>query len=312
MEDAIAVRNLMKSFGTVVAVDDLSFAVPEGVIAGFVGPNGAGKSTTMRILATLEHQDSGTAKIFGMDVRLSPNLRGVRRSIGFMPDYFGLYDDMAAGDFLNFFAAAYRIPPDKRGKLIDDILAIVDLTGKKDALIHGLSRGMQQKLSLGRCLVHDPRVLILDEPASGLDPRARIELLECLKELRSLGKTILISSHILSELESLCDMLIIIESGELAYSGTLDEAARSLTDGGGQYCVLAVSGDPDCAAAILEDLDDVTAVRRADSALYVAYAEPMSVADIICACVSAGVRIEEAKRGRADLKQVFMELTRGT
>jgi len=310
-DNAIEVRNLTKTFGSVVAVDGLSFAVPRGSVAGFIGPNGSGKSTTMRILATLERQDQGTAKLLDMDVRLRANLKQVRQAVGFMPDHFGLYPDMTAGEFLTLFAAAYHIPVSRRRDLVQEILAIVDLSIKEDALIRGLSRGMQQKLSLGRCLIHDPAVLILDEPASGLDPRARIELLECLKELQRLGKTILISSHILTELQALCDMLVIIESGGLAYAGTLEAAAEYATRDG-RYLELVIDGDVDEAVAKLGKIAGVIETRRKGAALYAAYDSSVESADLIHACALAGVRIAEARRGLADLETVFMRLTAAT
>jgi ABC-2 type transport system ATP-binding protein len=195
IRNAVEVKNLVKSFGSKIAVSHLTFDVPEGTITGFIGPNGAGKTTTLRMLATLLKPDCGTIKIFGRDT--VSNGQYVRHQLGFMPDYFGLYEDMEVEEYLDFFAAAYHIPLHKRKQLIQDLLQLLDLSVKKNSLIGELSRGMQQRLSLGRSLVHDPKLLLLDEPASGLDPRARIELMELLRELRTMGKTIFISSHIL-------------------------------------------------------------------------------------------------------------------
>jgi len=308
---AIEVSGLVKTFGDVKAVDDLSFVVPAGAVAGFVGPNGSGKSTTLRILATLERQDTGTAKVFGMDVRLTVNLKSVRRMTGFMPDYFGLYPDMRVGDYLEFFAAAHRIPSRQRRRLVGDILAIVDLSEKRDALVGGLSRGMQQKLALGRTLVHDPAVLLLDEPASGLDPRARIELLECLRELQQMGKTILISSHILTELQSLCDLFIVIEKGRLAYAGNLADAPADLRDRT-HYCEITVAGDQDRAVDIVRRIDGVRDVRIQTGTLCLALDPELSCAELLRACVLQDVPIEEAKRGKPSLEALFMALTEET
>src|SRR4029078_1536114 len=182
-----------------------------GPLHGFVGPNGAGKTTTLKIICTLLEPQAGTIRVFGEDITLAA--REVRRRIGFMPDHFSMYRQMTVFEYLDFFGAAYGLTQVRRDKIIDDVLALTDMEGRKDDLIHGLSRGMQQRVSLARVLVHDPELLLLDEPASGLDPRARIELMEILEELRRLGKTIFISSHILSELAELFDSVTIIDRG---------------------------------------------------------------------------------------------------
>ncbi len=307
---AIEVENLTKVYGTTKALDELTFRVPEGVIAGFVGPNGSGKTTTMRVLATLLRQDSGSAHVFGLNTQSSSQARQVRHAIGFMPDYFGLYNDMTSGEYLDFFAAAYRIPLSKRPTLVDDILDIIGLPEKKETLIAGLSRGMQQRLSLGRCLVHNPRLLLLDEPASGLDPRARIELMELLRELKRMGKTILISSHILSELHNLCDMVVIIEHGRLAYSGTVGQASAHIREGK-DFLELTVEGDMETMAAKVKELEGILEVRTSGQRLYVEHIATISTADIIDHCVKNGIRIAEARRSAANLEEIFMSLTKG-
>lgn len=308
---AIEVRGLTKIYGPLKALDNMTFTVPRGVIAGFVGPNGSGKTTTMRILATLLKPDTGTARVFGMDLLSTLSASRVRHSIGFMPDYFGLYNDMTSGEYLDFFAAAYRIPIRKRETLVDDILAIIGLSEKKDTIIAGLSRGMQQRLSLGRCLVHSPQLLLLDEPASGLDPRARIELMELLKELKKMGKTILISSHILSELHQLCDMVVIIEKGKLIYSGTVRDASLHMSEGK-TYMELTVQGDSTAIAAqITAGLTEVKEARVQGQEIYVEYLAPLTSADIIDWCVANGIRLDEARRGEARLEEIFMSLTAG-
>lgn len=224
MTAAISIRDLHKSYRNVHAVQGLSLEVEEGDIYGFLGPNGAGKTTTMRILATLLRPDSGSAYVMGHDVVHAA--RHVRPLIGFMPDSSGAYRDMMVFEYLEFFAAAYRIPFNKRSQVVDDCIDLTGLEDKRLELIEGLSRGMRQRLGLARCLVNDPKVLILDEPASGLDPRARIEVQEILRTLGSMGKTVLISSHILSELRFLCNKIGILESGKLIYSGTIADALR--------------------------------------------------------------------------------------
>jgi ABC-2 type transport system ATP-binding protein len=305
---AIEIRGVTKRFGTVTALNDLSFDIPPGVIAGFVGPNGSGKTTTIRILATLLRQDHGSARVFGFDTRSPSAAKQVRHVIGYMPDYFGLYTDMTAGEYLDFFGAAYRIPSAKRARLVDDMLSLTNLTEKKDTLISGMSRGMQQKLSLGRALIHSPKLLLLDEPASGLDPRARIELMELLRELKRMGKTIFISSHILSELHNLCDLVVILEQGTAVYTGSLEDASNGVLEGR-NFIELDIASDPDQAAAFLDSLDGVQGVRQEDRVLLVEYGSQLASADIIDACVRQGVRLGEARRGSADLEEIFMHMT---
>jgi ABC-2 type transport system ATP-binding protein len=217
----ISVDHVVHSFKGRRALDQVTFQVMPRELHGFVGPNGAGKTTTLRIICTLLRPQFGTARVFGHDVVLET--REVRRKIGFMPDHFSTYRQMTVFEYLDFFAAAYGLSLKDRTRTIDDVLALTDMGGRRDDLIGGLSRGMQQRVSLARVLVNDPQVLLLDEPASGLDPRARIELMEILKALRGMGKTIFISSHILSELAELCDAVTIIDRGKIKYTGSMHE-----------------------------------------------------------------------------------------
>jgi ABC-2 type transport system ATP-binding protein len=218
-DNAIHIRDLRHRYKTHYAVRGVTFAVQRQSIHGFVGPNGAGKTTTLKILATLLKPQTGSVVVFGHDI--VHDCKAVRRKIGFMPDHFSMYRQMTVFEYLDFFGAAYGLNIKERDKIIGDVLALTDMAGRKDDLINGLSRGMQQRVSLARVLVHDPDLLLLDEPASGLDPRARIELMEILEELRRLGKTIFISSHILSELATLCDHVTILDRGEVKYTGTM-------------------------------------------------------------------------------------------
>ena len=213
MTSIVRATGLVKRYDKTLAVAGLDLDIAAGEIFGLVGPNGAGKTTTLRILATLLVPDRGDAEVAGASVRRNPN--DVRRVLGFMPDSFGVYDDMKVWEYLDFFARCYGIPAERRRRTIGDLLELVDLGAKRDVYVQGLSRGMQQRLCLAHTLVHDPQVLLLDEPASGLDPRARVELRELLRELRSLGKTILVSSHILPELEELCTSVAIIDRGQV-------------------------------------------------------------------------------------------------
>ncbi|MCJ7710233.1 MAG: ABC transporter ATP-binding protein, partial [Chloroflexi bacterium] len=229
MSGIVRATGLVKRYDRTLAVAGLDLDIAQGEIFGLVGPNGAGKTTTLKILATLLVPDSGDAEIAGASVRSNPN--DVRRVLGFMPDSFGVYDDMKVWEYLDFFARCYGISAERRRRMIGDLLELVDLGPKRNTYVQGLSRGMQQRLCLAHALVHDPAVLLLDEPASGLDPRARVELRELLRELRSLGKTILVSSHILPELEELCTSVAIIDRGQVLAQGRVADIERRLRVG---------------------------------------------------------------------------------
>ena len=222
----IETKDLVKRYGKFTAVNGLSVAVPSGSIYGFVGPNGAGKTTTLRMVATLTRPTEGQAWVAGHSVTEEP--RAVRRAIGYMPDEFGVYDDMRVWEYLDFFAACYDIPENERKRLIDDLLELVDLTHRREDMVDRLSRGMKQRLSLARTLAHDPSVLILDEPASGLDPRARVEIRELLVELSRMGKTIFFSSHILADVAEICSHIGIVEAGQMVMQGSMDELRSQL------------------------------------------------------------------------------------
>ncbi|MBX7245836.1 MAG: ABC transporter ATP-binding protein [Candidatus Sumerlaeaceae bacterium] len=217
---------LVKQYKNLTAVNSLDLTVNEGEIFGFIGPNGAGKTTTIRMLATLTKPTSGHALVAGYNILTQAD--EVKRVIGYMPDSFGVYEDMKVWEYLDFFAAAYKIPKEKRGQIVDDVLNLTDLIYKKDDYVEALSKGMKQRLCLAKTLVHDPKVLLLDEPASGLDPRARIELRELLKELCKMGKTILVSSHILTELADFCTSIGIIEQGRLLAAGKVDDILKNV------------------------------------------------------------------------------------
>lgn len=226
MDFIIETKELKKRYGKFDAVNGLSLEVPAGSIYGFVGPNGAGKTTTMRMLTTLTRPTSGQAWVAGHSVTQEP--RAVRRAIGYMPDEFGVYDDMRVWEYLDFFAACYDIPEANRRRLIDDLLELVDLSHRRDDMVDKLSRGMKQRLSLARTLAHDPSILILDEPASGLDPRARVEIRELLVELSKMGKTIFFSSHILADVSEICTHIGIVEAGQMVAQGSMQEMRSQL------------------------------------------------------------------------------------
>src|SRR5580692_11132904 len=248
--------NLTKRYGTLVALSNLNLEIHEGDCYGFIGPNGAGKSTTIKILATLLQPTWGEARV--CDYVVGYQSRQIRPLIGFVPDYFGAYEDMVVQEYLEFFAAAYNINGAPRTKIVNDVLELTDLAYKRDALVDGLSRGMKQRLSIARVLVHDPKVLLLDEPAGNLDPRARIEIRELLKELKKMGKTILISSHILPELADLCNKVGIIERGELIFAGTVEAAVRKASMG--QVLHVAVAERTADAANVLRNTQGIAGV----------------------------------------------------
>ncbi|MCC6950550.1 MAG: ABC transporter ATP-binding protein [Phycisphaerales bacterium] len=249
----IEIKGLTKRYGALMALDNLTLDIGPGQLFGFIGPNGAGKTTTMKILACLLRADTGTAKVCGMDVRTRGD--DIRRVIGYMPDFLGVYDDLTVDEYLQFFASAFQIPRAQRRKIIDQCLELTDLTAKREALVDSLSRGMQQRLGVARVLIHDPKVLLLDEPASGLDPRARIEMRMLLQELGRMGKTLMVSSHILTELGEMSTSIGIIERGKLLYAGSIEEAfSRARVAGTGERIAVRLETEGasvDAARAIL-------------------------------------------------------------
>src|SRR3954466_15516459 len=247
MAVVIKTVNLTKRYGTLVALSNLNLEINEGDCFGFIGPNGAGKTTTIKIPATLLQPTGGEARV--CDYVIGYQSRQIRPLIGYVPDYFGAYEDMGVQEYLEFFAAASNINGSARTKIVSDVLELTDLGYKRDAPVDGLSRGMKQRLSIARVLLHDPKVLLLDEPAGNLDPRARIEMRELLKELRRMGKTILISSHILPELADLCNKVGIIEQGELIYSGPVSDIIRRAK--AGTILQVSVAQNQEAAAALL-------------------------------------------------------------
>jgi ABC-2 type transport system ATP-binding protein len=314
--EPVLTRDLTRRFGSLTALDRLNLRLQAGEIYGFIGPNGAGKSTTMKILAGLLEPSEGAAYILGRPVQSNGDF--VRRHVGYMPDVFGVYEDLTVREYLDFFASAYRLPRQQRRKVVSDVLELTDLGAKADALVDSLSRGMQQRLGLARVLVHDPPVLLLDEPASGLDPRARIEIRELLKELRRLGKTILVSSHILSELGEFCTHLGIIEKGQMIVSGTLDELiARARVR---PIIAVDVAGPPEMARqALAADprIAEVELVPAANGAagvtrLMVSLRDPQVHHHFIIELLLRNdVRIHSIAPEQVRLEDVFLRLTRG-
>jgi len=304
----IETKNLTKNYGNLTAVDDLNLTIRDGDIFGFIGPNGAGKTTTMRILVTLLEPTRGKASINGLDV--SRHGKKVRRLVGYMPDFMGVYDDLKVFEYLEFFAAAFGIERKKRKSIVEGVLELTDLQSKRSVTVDSLSRGMQQRLGLARVLIHDPKVLILDEPASGLDPRARIEIRELLRELKRMGKTIMISSHILSELEEICDHIGIIEHGRLVFSGTLEEILSRL---GIQSKVrVRVANNQDKAVELLTALPQIRQVQVFGDYIAVTFREGKDGDGIIArTLVNADLDIVSIQPERLKLDDAFLQLTKG-
>jgi ABC-2 type transport system ATP-binding protein len=309
-EDVIRIENLTHAYKTHLALGGVSFAVRRKSIHGFVGPNGAGKTTTLKILATLLPPQRGKVEVFGHNV--VTRRHEVRRKIGFMPDHFSMYRQMTVFEYLDFFGAAYGLAQVQRDKIIADVLALTDMDGRKNDLIHGLSRGMQQRVSLARVLVHDPELLLLDEPASGLDPRARIELMEILEELRRLGKTIFISSHILSELATLCDHCTILDRGAVKYSGSM----RGLTSGNGgesaTYHLTLAAAHEACAVALaaLPGMEKVSPPLPTEPRYSLFFnRSQLAPNTILQTALASGAEIVGFSEAQRHLNEAFMDLT---
>jgi len=304
----LEVKNLRKEYGPLVAVNDVSFRLEPGDIFGFIGSNGAGKTTTIRMISTLLEPTSGSATINGADINRNP--MEVRREIGYMPDFFGLYDDVKVWEYLDFFAAIYRIPARQRPETIDYVLELTDLTVKRDAFVQSLSRGMQQRLCLARCLVHDPALLLLDEPASGLDPRARAELKELILELGRMGKIVIVSSHILPELAGFCNKVGIIERGNLLAFGPVDDIVRQIQPTRMLEASLIAEGS--AAIPRLKSLEGVLGVTSREATLLIEFnGDAEAQARIVAELVAAGQGVLAFREVQANLEDVFLQLTTG-
>ena len=301
--------NLTKRYGTLVALSNLNLEIQEGDCFGFIGPNGAGKTTTIKVLATLLKPTAGFVRVLGVGVVEFP--QEVRRHIGYVPDSFGVYEDLTVAEYLHFFAAAYRIDREKRAGAVKDVLALTDLSEKGPSQVDALSRGMKQRLSIARVLLHDPQLLLLDEPASGLDPRARIELRELLKELQRMGKTILVSSHILHELSQLCTRIGIIEAGQLVAEGSLSDIYRKLDLKRTVHVQISNLAPPLIEAMLrvpgitsVEELPDRVAIRVRE--------DELAMEDLLDALHGLGARVRMFQPEAMDMETVFMKLTTGT
>ncbi len=304
----IKTQDLTKIYGDVHALENLTLELSEGDLFGYIGPNGSGKTTTMRILATLLQPTWGEASVCGYSIYTHP--KEIRRIIGYMPDFFGVYDDMKVIEYLEFFAAAYRIKGPARKKICNEVLDLVDLGYKRDAFVTSLSRGMTQRLGLARVLLHDPKVLILDEPASGLDPRARIEIRSLLKELRKMGKTIMVSSHILPELADVCNKVGMIETGVLKVSGSVSDVMRLVRPR--TVLQIGVQGDLEAAGKVLEQSKLQEKIEVHGGHLMVTLGEGVTdYSDLPTLLIQAGHKLTLFKEDEINLETAFMALTKG-
>ena len=305
----VEVKNLWVRYGKYEAVKGISFSIPKGEVFGFIGPNGAGKSSTIKVLATLQRNyECDTVKINGISVNKAPHL--IREMIGYMPDFFGVYEDLTSREYLHFFAAAYRINRKRRKAIVDDVLELTDLTGKIDAPVDSLSRGMKQRLALARVLLHDPDLLLLDEPASGLDPRARIEVRELLIALKEMGKTIIISSHILHELSQLCTSIGIIEAGEFVTQGSLDHIYKRLELS--RVVHVQIVGEVNDICQKIENMKGVKSVTvQADRLAIQLQEDQLAVEELHAKLAETGAKIRMFQAEAMDMETVFMKLTEG-
>lgn len=308
----LKIDSLTKNYGSFPALKGLSLEIPDGALHGFVGPNGAGKTTTMRILATLMKPTSGTAYVDGTDV--VKDGQAARKLVGYMPDFFGVYDSLKCWEYLDFYARCYRIGASERKRMTRQLLELVQLEEKENEYVDALSRGMKQRLCLARSLIHDPKLLILDEPASGMDPRARAEMKGILRTLREMGKTVLISSHILPELAEMCDSLTILDHGQLVFSGSVEELSDKmngnapldirLTEGCGEENV-------DAAVRCLKEMPAVNEILREEPYLLRIRLENGTdvCSDVLRQLVMKGVPVIDFHRAPMNLEKVFMEVT---
>ena len=305
----VQIDNLWVRYGKVIAVRGISLAIPKGEVFGFIGPNGAGKTSTIKVLATLLRPARGKASLDGVSIPDNPHQ--VRRRIGYMPDFFGVYEDLSVEEYLHFFAAAFRLDRRKRKRVVGDVLALTDLTDKQKEQVESLSRGMKQRLALARVLVHDPDLLLLDEPASGLDPRARIEIRELLKELRRMGKTILISSHILHELAHLCTHIGIIEAGQMVAQGSLEQIYAQLQLKRLVHVQIA-NLDEDGLLDRIRQIPHVASVdEQVDRLAIQLHEDKLPVEDLLTNLHELGAKVRMYQPEAMDMETAFMKLTEG-
>ena len=301
----IIISGLTKKFGKHLALDQVSLSIEEGKVFGLIGPNGAGKTTTMSVLATLLRPDSGIVEVNGYNVLVKPG--EVRQLIGYMPDFFGVYDGLKVTEYLDFFADAFQVPENKKKIIISDLLELVNLSVKTDSYVDTLSRGMKQRLALARCLVHDPKVLILDEPASGLDPRARAEMKEIIRQLKQMKKTVLISSHILPELAEMCDEVAIMEKGRLVAFGPVSEITSAVE--GMRQLVIEVLERADDLVTVIQAKDKVAQVQNNGNLIKLTFSGTRAEQGKLLEEVSNVFTVLQFYENKGDLERLFMSVT---
>ena len=302
------IYELCKKYGKFTALDSLSMNISENSIFGFVGPNGAGKTTTMKIMAGLLKADSGSIFVNGEDIL--KNMKSIRDKIGYMPDFFGVYDDLKVTEYMDFYAGTYYIPYSQRAELIDSLLEVVDLSNKKDAYVDALSRGMKQRLCLARSLIHDPELLILDEPASGLDPRARVEMKEILKRLREMGKTIIVSSHILPELAEMCSEIGIIDQGKLVTQGSVHDIMNRMHKK--RIIRVKASAPPELLIRLLKEQATVKEItENTDNVEFAFEGKNDDLTSILRNIVMNGIPVYSFSENEGNLEEIFMTVTGG-
>jgi len=304
----LKIKGLVKKYGRFTAVNDLNLNVPKGEIYGFVGPNGAGKTTTMKIICGLMAADSG--EVYVNDIDVINNGRKAKEVIGYMPDFFGVYDNLKVTEYLDFYASIYKINAKDRKKICDDLLELVDLQDKRDAYVDSLSRGMKQRLCLARSLVHNPELLVLDEPASGMDPRARVEMKEILRTLKDMGKTIIISSHILPELSELCTSIGIIDRGRMVISGTVDEIMQQVYSK--RFIKIKIRDKVDECVKIMQESPLITSINKDENLIEAGFEgneEEMAV--LLKELVLRDIPVISFGQMDGNLEDVFMKVTKG-
>lgn len=305
----LKIENLTKSYGKLKAVDNISFQIKEGEIFGFVGPNGAGKTTTFKMIATLLRPTSGRIYLDGTEVTIK-NLKEIRNNIGYMPDFFGVYDKLKVTEYMDFYSDIVGIYGKEKEDMVSDLLELVDLAHKREAYVDSLSRGMKQRLCLARCLVHNPKLLILDEPASGMDPRARIQMKEILRELKRMGKTIIISSHILPELAELCTNIGIIKNGKVAVNGTVDEIM--LRARGANIIKIEVLEKKENCVKLLKEEPLVRSVLEDERDIEIEFAgESIELSNLVKRLLNANIPVISFRPLETNLETIFMDITKG-
>jgi len=305
----LRIENLIKNYGKFKAVDNISLEIKEGEIFGFVGPNGAGKTTTFKMIATLLRTTSGKIYLDGTEVNIK-NLKEVRNNIGYMPDFFGVYDKLKVTEYMDFYSDIAGIYGKEKENIVDDLLELVDLSNKREAYVDSLSRGMKQRLCLARCLVHNPKLLILDEPASGMDPRARVQMKEILRELKRMGKTIIISSHILPELAELCTNIGIIKGGKIAVNGTVDEIM--LKARGANIIKIEVLEKKESCIKLLQEEPLISSVLENERDIEIEFAgESIELSNLMKKLLNANIPIISFRPLETNLETIFMDVTKG-